>query len=53
MRAIARRLVTERFAWVDGHADVWAVFADAVLWPPWWRRWSNRSPPLTKSIGKV
>lgn len=29
VRAAARRLVTERFAWVDGHADVWAVFADA------------------------
>lgn len=25
----ARKLVLERFAWVDGHADVWAVFRDA------------------------
>lgn len=25
----ARELVLERFAWVDGHADVWAVFRDA------------------------
>ena len=25
----ARRLVLDRFAWVDGHADVWAIFRDA------------------------
>lgn len=27
--ASARQAVLNRFAWVDGHADVWAVFRDA------------------------
>lgn len=26
---LARDLVLDRFAWIDGHADVWAVFRDA------------------------
>lgn len=28
MTASARSVVLDRFAWVDGHADVWAVFRD-------------------------
>lgn len=28
--AEARGLVLERFRWIDGHADVWAVFRDAA-----------------------
>ncbi len=27
--ADARKIVLDRFAWVDGHADVWAIFGDA------------------------
>ena len=27
---LARELVLDRFAWIDGHADVWAVFRDAA-----------------------
>ncbi|MFF3626568.1 phosphoribosyltransferase family protein [Streptomyces sp. NPDC002164] len=30
MSAKARDLVLERFRWIDGHADVWAVFRDPV-----------------------
>ena len=30
MPAPARDLVLERFRWIDGHADVWAVFRDPV-----------------------
>ncbi|MFF8919356.1 phosphoribosyltransferase [Streptomyces sp. NPDC015032] len=30
MPAHARGLVLERFRWIDGHADVWAVFRDPV-----------------------
>ncbi|MFE9632082.1 phosphoribosyltransferase family protein [Streptomyces sp. NPDC006463] len=30
MPATARDLVLERFRWIDGHADVWAVFRDPV-----------------------
>ncbi|MDT0467957.1 phosphoribosyltransferase [Streptomyces gibsoniae] len=30
MPANARDLVLERFRWIDGHADVWAVFRDPV-----------------------
>jgi adenine phosphoribosyltransferase len=29
-RMRARAVVLERFRWVDGHADVWPVFADAA-----------------------
>jgi adenine phosphoribosyltransferase len=29
MPATARELVLKRFRWVEGHADVWAVFRDA------------------------
>jgi adenine phosphoribosyltransferase len=25
----ARQIVLDRFAWVDGHADMWAIFGDA------------------------
>ncbi|TDQ00816.1 phosphoribosyltransferase family protein [Labedaea rhizosphaerae] len=25
----AREIVLDRFAWIDGHADVWAIFRDA------------------------
>jgi adenine phosphoribosyltransferase len=25
----AREVVLDRFAWIDGHADVWAIFRDA------------------------
>ena len=24
-----REVVLDRFAWIDGHADVWAIFRDA------------------------
>ena len=27
--ATSRELVLDRFAWIDGHADVWAIFRDA------------------------
>ncbi|MGW2651836.1 phosphoribosyltransferase family protein [Streptomyces sp. NPDC001393] len=29
MTKAARDLVLEHFAWIDGHADVWAIFRDA------------------------
>lgn len=29
MDARARAVVLDRFAWIDGHADVWAIFRDA------------------------
>jgi adenine phosphoribosyltransferase len=29
MAVTARNMVLGRFAWVDGHADIWAVFRDA------------------------
>ena len=38
----AREVVLDRFAWVDGHADVRAVFRDADALRAWWQRWSSR-----------
>jgi adenine phosphoribosyltransferase len=31
--ALARAAVLEHFRWVDGHADVWRLFADPVVFP--------------------
>ncbi|MGW3495698.1 hypothetical protein [Streptomyces sp. NPDC001020] len=35
MVTTARALALEHFQWINGHADVWAIFRDPKRWQPW------------------